>query len=404
MATFASASKSNRLLQSKRYTIADSDSQEAYTNVLDLNASEVYIQQNAITSSGIPYSGSSQDGLFLTSGSSNVQIARYFFRHQLSPTAVRVDSNTRYNTFFFMSGSGFTLGTEVDPQLIGGGGAASNQLTNFISNKYAAANLAANTAEASSGTAYNVVVFKGSSADPADGSVVSAGEYQFDYKTGVLQFKNNSTAPTTAADNKIFMTAYQYVGQTLDSFVGALSGSAGGSGAGFPFSGSAVITGSLAVSGSTVDFSNATSVSTSTLTAQSASIDHLVVNTLISASTVVTSGSNTLGDDTTDVQTLIGTVNISGSATNITSSIVNINGTLQLPGISNVSASLAAALSGSTGASGIFGEIGSSTVFASTSSLQITASALQSTPLAHSTNLTSSGASAKYAMVVSQSV
>ena len=122
MATFASASKSNRLLQSKRYTIADSASQEAYTNVLDLNASEIYTQQNAITSSGIPYSGSSQDGLFLTSGSDN--ISRYFFRHQLSPTAVRVNTN-RYNTFFFMSGSGFTPGTEVDPQLIGGGGAAS---------------------------------------------------------------------------------------------------------------------------------------------------------------------------------------------------------------------------------------------------------------------------------------
>ena len=59
MATFASASKSTRVLQSKRYTIADSDSQEAYTNVLDLNASEIYTQQNAITSSGIPYSGSS---------------------------------------------------------------------------------------------------------------------------------------------------------------------------------------------------------------------------------------------------------------------------------------------------------------------------------------------------------
>ena len=68
MATFASASKSNRLLQSKRYTIANTDSQEAYTNVLDINASEIYIQESAITSSGIPYSGSSQNGLFLNSG------------------------------------------------------------------------------------------------------------------------------------------------------------------------------------------------------------------------------------------------------------------------------------------------------------------------------------------------
>ena len=101
---------------------------------------------------------------------------------------------------------------------------------NFISNKYADASLAANTAEAESGTAYNVVVFKGSSANDAGGSIVSAGQYQFDYKTGILQFKDNSTAPTTGASDKIFMTAYQYVGQTLDSFVSALSGSSGGGG------------------------------------------------------------------------------------------------------------------------------------------------------------------------------
>ena len=392
MATFASASKSNRLLQSKRYTIADSDSQEAYTNVLDLNASEIYTQQNAITSSGIPYSGSSQDGLFLTSGSDN--ISRYFFRHQLSPTAVRVNTN-RYNTFFFMSGSGFTPGTEVDPQLIGGGGAASNQLTNFISNKYAAANLAANTAEASSGTAYNVVVFKGSSADPEDGSIVSAGEYQFDYKTGILQFKDNSTAPTTGASDKIFMTAYQYVGKTLAD---ETLGGGGGSGTGFPFSGSAIITGSLLVSGSDVNFSNATSVSLSTFTAQSASIDHLVVNTLISGSTIITSGSNTFGDETSDVQTLIGTTKMTGSA-QVTGSL-NVDGVFTLPGISNVSSSIASAIAGG----GIFNQIGSTEIYNANKSLQVSGSTLQSTPLAHSTNLTSSGASAKYALIVSESV
>jgi hypothetical protein len=233
MATFASASKSNRLLQSKRYTIANTDSQEAYTNVLDINASEIYIQESAITSSGIPYSGSGQNGLFLNSGSSNVQISRYFFRHQLSPSSVTVDSNSKYNVFFFMSGSGFTTGSTVDPQLIGGGGAASNQLTSFLSNKYAAANLAANNAEstiADGGTAYNIKVFKGSSPAEGDCDPVNEGNYQFDYKTGILQFKNDSVSPSIGASHKIFMTAYQYVGQTLDSFVAALSGSSGGGG------------------------------------------------------------------------------------------------------------------------------------------------------------------------------
>ena len=53
---------------------------------------------------------------------------------------------------------------------------------------------------------------------------------------------------------------------------------------------------------------------------------------------------------------------------------------------------------------GIFTKIGSTDQFQATSSLQITGSTLFETPLDHSTNLTSSGASAKYAMVVSQSV
>ncbi len=50
--------KSSRLLQSKRYTEATFDSQEAFTSVLDINANEIYTQQNLIPSSSIPYSGS----------------------------------------------------------------------------------------------------------------------------------------------------------------------------------------------------------------------------------------------------------------------------------------------------------------------------------------------------------
>ena len=51
--------KSSRLLQSKRYTEATFDSQEAFTSVLDINSGEIYTQQNAIPTSSIPYSGSS---------------------------------------------------------------------------------------------------------------------------------------------------------------------------------------------------------------------------------------------------------------------------------------------------------------------------------------------------------
>ena len=40
MTTFASSSKSNRLLQGTRYTITQFDGQETFTSVLDINASE----------------------------------------------------------------------------------------------------------------------------------------------------------------------------------------------------------------------------------------------------------------------------------------------------------------------------------------------------------------------------
>ena len=58
--------KSNRLLASRRYTMEQSsDAQEAFTSVLDINASEVYIDQGAIPTTGLPYSGSTQNGQYV---------------------------------------------------------------------------------------------------------------------------------------------------------------------------------------------------------------------------------------------------------------------------------------------------------------------------------------------------
>ena len=55
--------KSNRLLGNRRFTSADlNTSQEAFSNVNDLNAGEIYTQQDLIPESGLPFSGSSQDG------------------------------------------------------------------------------------------------------------------------------------------------------------------------------------------------------------------------------------------------------------------------------------------------------------------------------------------------------
>ena len=70
----------------------------------------------------------------------------------------------------------------------------------------------ANTEDATPG--YNVKVFKSTSTDSGslgDSDVVSANDYQFDFKTGVLQFET-----ALASNLKVYMTAYQYVGKTLD--------------------------------------------------------------------------------------------------------------------------------------------------------------------------------------------
>ena len=53
MALINSGSKSNRLLASRRFTsTALNTSQEAFTSVLDIQASEVYTQANLIPNTG----------------------------------------------------------------------------------------------------------------------------------------------------------------------------------------------------------------------------------------------------------------------------------------------------------------------------------------------------------------
>jgi hypothetical protein len=463
MAIFQSSSKSNRLLQSKRYTVADFDGQEAYTSVLDINATEIFTQQNSLPTSSLPYSGSSQDGQTILSGST--PIARFYHRLRLTPG--NVANSGRYQTWFAISGSD---GTAVSPQLV-----QTDQLKSWISNKYLAAADAAKVSEGSP-PGYNVVISKGASAGAAE--ALSVNDYQYDYKTGVIQFVGLTQAPTTS--EVIYITGYVYEGKYLSDET--FGGGGGGTGTGFPFSGSALITGSLVISGSgasktlvvdgeisasagitgslfgtattasyvetaqtasfvttaqtasfvttaqtasnvaganvTGDFSSGISSSgliqsfamtASNATIDSASIAHLTVDTLISGSTIFTSGSNQLGDATADIQTLIGTVNISGSATNITSSTVDINGILKLPSITNVSASIAA-LEAADSAAGIFAQSGSSGVFATTSSLQVTGSVLGISPVTTTgANITSSndgsgGGVQKYAMIVSESV
>ena len=407
MSEFNKPIKSNRLLQSKRYTIAEIDAAEAYTSVFDLNTSEIFTQQSLILSDNIPYSGSSQDGSFLNSGSSNVPISKFYYRFPLTPSAVKVEGNTRNNVFFFLSGSGFTPGisTTADPQII-----QPQQQTSFISNKYADTSLTTNNSENGvndGGTAYNVVV---SNQPNGPGGVYPTTEYQFDYKTGILQFQENATSPTTST--QIYITVYQYLGKTLDGFIANQEASGSGTGAGFPFSGSAEITGSLLISGSgglivsgSSNFSgsiNTTSITGTNASFDSASIDVLIVDTIISSSTIQTTGSNTFGDGMEDVQTLVGTTKITGSA-QITGSL-DISGSLSIPGISNVSASIASAVAGT----GIFNQVGATDVYKTKEQLLISSSApLMSSPYSGSnptvTNDGSDGTAEKYSVVSSQS-
>ena len=220
--------KSNRLLQSRRYTMESStDAQEAFTRVLDLNATEIYIDQAAIPATGLPYSGTSQNEEFVLSGSAD--LLKYYYQFTLTPSNVVNGSKTE--VFFFISASGHDPTTAVTPQILQAG-----QQGSFISPKYSDPSLSnADTEDATPGDNVTIRV---------NGTKQNAANYQFDYKTGVIQFNDADVAPTTG--DTVKCSVYQYVARTLNDGLGG--------GAGFPFSGSAQITGSdsggFAVTGS----------------------------------------------------------------------------------------------------------------------------------------------------------
>ena len=86
------------------------------------------------------------------------------------------------------------------------------QQTNFVSPKYSIASLAnANTEDTTPGYGVRVYASTSTNSGSLGGSdVISGNDYQFDYKTGVLQFD------TARSSNEIvYMSVYQYVGTTL---------------------------------------------------------------------------------------------------------------------------------------------------------------------------------------------
>jgi len=232
MGLIDSGSKSNRLLASRRFTSTDiKTAQEAFTSVLDIQASEVYTQGDKIPSSGLPFSGSSQQRSNYSDGDN---ILLYYYRQRLTK------SNVDSDVFFFMDPTGSNSG--VTPQLI-----QDDQQTNFISPKYSVSSLANSTTE-DAPPGYGVKVFKSTSENSGslgDSDVVSANDYQFDYKTGVLQFDANKPG----SSDIVYMTAYQYVGTTLETGVN-ISGDISGSSTSTGSFGRVEAVGDIAVSGS----------------------------------------------------------------------------------------------------------------------------------------------------------
>ena len=212
-----STKKSSRLLQSRRYTHDSfTDAQEAFTSVLDINANEVFTDQNLIPTASLPFSGSSQSGSVYTSNGINV--LKYYYRYAM--TRSNLVSGSANEVWFLLSPTGSAAG--IGAQIID-----ANQQTNFVSPKYALPTLANSTAE-DTPAGYLAKVFVSSNATtPSNADVVSVNNYAFDYKSGVLQFSTNALAATTS--QYVYITVYQYVGRTLGTSLGSLTGSFSGS-------------------------------------------------------------------------------------------------------------------------------------------------------------------------------
>ena len=205
--------KSPRLLQSRRYTHETfTDAQEAFTSVLDINANEIYVDQDLIPVSSVPF-GTSGDNLSIYS-SGGQQVMKYYYRYKMTK------SSTNNQVWFFTTGT--TAG--IDAQLID-----SNQQKNFISPKYSIPSLSTANAE-DSPAGYGVKVFVSTnSSSPSAGDQLDPTKFVFDYKTGVLQFVLTADAPDNT--KYVYITAYQYVGRTLkDALVTSVASSSGTSG------------------------------------------------------------------------------------------------------------------------------------------------------------------------------
>jgi hypothetical protein len=221
--SYNSANRSERLLQNRRFTTDGLTlSQEAFTSVLDLNSSELYTQTQYVPSASaiLPFSGSSQSGLIVSASKASpgldpdLPILKYYYRKKLKGAG----DNTRGVYYFTTSDPGAPGGNVSSDQLI-----EADQQVNFISPKYIIASDSTTNTEANP-PGYKVVVYKSTSSTAA-GITESAAldsTFVFDYKTGVLTW-NSGSEPS--ASQYVYITAYQYVGESLNTRLTSISGS-----------------------------------------------------------------------------------------------------------------------------------------------------------------------------------
>ena len=222
---YNTSNRSERLLQGRRFTTDNlSLTQEAFTDVFDLGAGEIFTDDGLIPtgSTQLAYSGSSQNGEVI-SGSvvnpsieTNVSVLRYHYRKKLKQAA----DGQREVYYFTTSDPSSVSDTVTSDQLI-----ESDQQTNFVSPKYIIASDSPNNTESST-PGYKVVVYKdtASSAGSISSSPADPSHYVFDFKTGVLTWISNAPA----SNQFVYITAYQYIGRTLRSQID--DGSIGGGG------------------------------------------------------------------------------------------------------------------------------------------------------------------------------
>jgi hypothetical protein len=191
--------KSSRFLQSKRYTHNNLlDSQESFTSVLDLNSSEIYVDQSLIPSSNLPFNSDSDHLSVYSDSKTSLDVLKYWYRHKLTK------SDLNREVWFFLDPIGSNDG--IGAQLI-----SNDQEVNFISPKYAISGLANSTVEDST-PGYLIKLFVSTnSSSPSNTDLRQPSTYSFDYKTGVVQFISG----TPSSNQYVYMSVYQYVGRTL---------------------------------------------------------------------------------------------------------------------------------------------------------------------------------------------